>query len=453
MSSVRSSTDTPVSTDCWALAAIPETRFAKLADGAQVAYQAVGKGPLDIIVARLPVFPVDLMWDEPHLARFLERLSTFSRHIWFDPRGIGASDGIAEPESRLVESAVEDMVAVLDDLSCERAAVLGLGVSSAMLFAATHPERTSALVISDVWARARRAEDYPYGVSDEELSRVPVGDLLWHYSPSLAADERFRLWASRAWRLAAKPADHPWRRGATLDMDVRPALPAISAPTLAVIKPARRTAAGCRWAAEQIAGARIVEVPGEDMLFAAGDPAPVLDAIEEFLTGRLPLPDADRVLATVLFTDVVGSTAQAARLGDRRWKEVLAEHDRAVGAELERFRGRRVKSTGDGVLATFDGPGRAIRCACAIRDAVRVLGIGVRAGLHTGEIELRGDEDVAGVAVHIGARVSALAGAGEVLVSSTVKDLVTGSGIEFEDLGERELKGVPGTWHIYAVNA
>jgi class 3 adenylate cyclase len=437
------------------VAAIPETRFAKLADGAQVAYQAVGDGPIDIIVARMPNFPVDLMWDEPHLARFLERLSTFSRHIWFDPRGIGASDGIALPEARIPESAVEDMVAVLDDLGCERAAVLGLLVSSAMLFAATHPERTNALVIADVQARARRAEDYPYGVWDEgELSRVSDEDaLFWRHSPSLAADERFRLWASRAWRLAAKPADHPWRRAAILDMDVRAALPAISAPTLAVIKPARRTAAGCRWAAEQIAGARIVEVPGEDLLFFAGDPAPVLDAIEEFLTGRLPLPDADRVLATVLFTDVVGSTEQAARLGDRRWKEVLAEHDRAVGAELERFRGRRVKSTGDGVLATFDGPGRAIRCSCAIRDAVRVLGIGVRAGLHTGEIELRGDEDVAGVAVHIGARVSALAGAGEVLVSSTVKDLVTGSGIEFEDRGERELKGVPGTWHLYAVNA
>jgi class 3 adenylate cyclase len=435
------------------VAALPETRFAKLADGAQVAYQAVGDGPIDIIVARTPTFPVDLMWDEPHLARFLERLSTFSRHIWFDPRGIGASDGIAQPEARLLESAVEDMVAVLDDLGCERAAVLGLGVSSAMLFAAAHPQRTAALVLADVVARVRRAEDYPYGVSDEELSRILDADPLLYPAPSLAADERFRLWASRAWRLAARPEDHPWRRAATLDMDVRAALPAISAPTLAVIKPAMRGAAGCRWAAEQVAGARIVEVPGEDRLFFAGDPAPVLDAIEEFLTGRLPLPDADRVLATVLFTDVVGSTAQAARLGDRRWKEVLAEHDRAVGAELERFRGRRVKSTGDGVLATFDGPGRAIRCACAIRDAVRVLGIGVRAGLHTGEIELRGDEDVAGVAVHIGARVSALAGAGEVLVSSTVKDLVAGSGIGFEDRGEHELRGVPDRWHLYSVNA
>jgi class 3 adenylate cyclase len=234
-------------------------------------------------------------------------------------------------------------------------------------------------------------------------------------------------------------------------MDVRAALPAISAPTLAVIKPALRGAPGCRWAAEQVAGARIVDVPGEDRLFFAGDQAPVLDAIEEFLTGRLPLPDPDRVLATVLFTDVVGSTAQAARLGDRRWKEVLAEHDRAVGAELERFRGRRVKSTGDGVLATFDGPGRAIRCACAVRDAVRSLGIEIRAGLHAGEIELRGD-DVAGVAVHIGARVSALAGAGEVLVSSTVRDLVAGSGIEFTDRGQHELKGVHGNWHLYSTN-
>ena len=210
--------------------------------------------------------------------------------------------------------------------------------------------------------------------------------------------------------------------------------------------------AGCRWTAEQIAGARIVEVPGEDQHFFAGDPTPMLDAIEEFLTGRLPAHDADRVLATVLYTDIVGSTEHATRVGDRRWKELLTTHDALLRSEIERLRGRMVKSTGDGVLATFDGPGRAIRCACAVRDAVRSLGIEIRAGLHTGEIELRGD-DVAGVAVHIGARVSALAGAGEVLVSRTVTDLVSGSGIEFEDRGQHTLKGVPGTWHLYSVVA
>jgi class 3 adenylate cyclase len=431
------------------VADIPETRFAKLATGAQVAYQAVGDGPVDIIVARSTMFPVELMWDEPHLARFLERLSTFSRHIWFDPRGFGASDGIAQSDGRLGESIVEDMVAVLDDLRCERAAVLGLSVPIPLLFAATHPERTTALVIADVWARIRRGEDFPYGFSDEEISRFGDEDFLWSRSPSLAADEPYRRWATRAFHLAAPPADRAWRNRFIFDADVRPALPAITVPTLAVINP-RPMSAGCRWTAEQIAGARIVEVPGEDWHFFAGDPTPMLDAIEEFLTGRLPLADADRVLATVLFTDLVGSTAEVARLGDRRWKEVLAEHDRVVGAELERFRGRLVKTTGDGVLATFDGPGRAIRAGCAIRDALRRLGIEARAGLHSGEVELRGD-DVGGIAVHIAARVATAASAGEVLVSRTVVDLVAGSGIRFEDRGEHELKGVPGTWRLFSV--
>jgi class 3 adenylate cyclase len=241
-----------------------------------------------------------------------------------------------------------------------------------------------------------------------------------------------------------------WRNEAAVAVDMRPALGSVQAPTLFVFRQGLRRAALARDAAQHVRGAKVVELPGEDFLFFVGDSGPMLDAIEEFLTGNLPAHHTDRVLATVLYTDIVGSTQFIAQVGDRRWKELLAAHDLLVQAEIERYRGRKVKSTGDGALATFDGPGRAIRCACAIKDAVRSLGIEVRAGLHSGEIELRGD-DVAGMAVHIGARVAALAGPGEVLVSSTVKDLVAGSGIDFEDLGEHELKGVPGSWKIYAV--
>jgi class 3 adenylate cyclase len=233
-------------------------------------------------------------------------------------------------------------------------------------------------------------------------------------------------------------------------MDMRPALPSVQAPTLFLHRQGLRTAAQTRDDAQHIMGAKVVELPGEDRLFFVGDTGPMLDAIEEFLTGQLPVRHSDRVLATVLFTDIVGSTEHAAQVGDRRWRDLLATHDALLAAEVERFRGRVVKSTGDGALATFDGPGRAIRCSCAIRDSARTLGVDLRAGLHTGEIEMIGD-DVAGIAVHIGARVSALAGSGEVLVSSTVKDLVAGSGINFIERGEHELKGVPGAWRLFAV--
>jgi class 3 adenylate cyclase len=266
----------------------------------------------------------------------------------------------------------------------------------------------------------------------------------------MAGDARLRRWLARSQRLVNTADEMSWRAEAAWAVDLRPALGSVQAPTLFLYRQGLRNAALIPDDAQHIKGAKVVELPGHDFLFFAGDSGPMLDAIEEFLTGHLPAHHSDRVLATVLYTDIVGSTEYMAQVGDRRWKELLAAHDALVQAEVERFRGRMVKSTGDGVLATFDGPGRAIRCACAIRDAVRSLGVDVRAGLHSGEIELRGD-DVAGMAVHIGARVSALAGAGEVFVSSTVKDLVAGSGIGFEDRGEHELKGVPGSWKIYAV--
>jgi class 3 adenylate cyclase len=350
------------------------------------------------------------------------------------------------------------MLGLVDHLGLEQVAVLGLNGPPAFFFAASHPERTKALVLYDTPARLRWAEDYPEGrpakFIERGLTRMRrnwgTGIALDIRAPSLAGDARLRRWLARGERLVATPDEMEWRTRAAFEDDLRAILPTIGVPTLVLCRQETPIAPLARYVGQHIPGAKLVELPGEDDLFFAGDTTPLLDEIEEFLTGSLPAHRSDRLLATVLFTDVVGSTERAARFGDRRWRELLTTHDDLVRSELERFRGRAVKSTGDGVLATFDGPGRAIRCACAIRDSVRSLGIDVRAGLHTGEIEDIG-HDIAGVAVHIGARVSALAGASEVLVSSTVRDLVSGSGIEFEDRGDHHLKGVPGTWHVYAV--
>jgi class 3 adenylate cyclase len=436
---------------------VPETRYADTAVG-RIAYQVVGDGPPDLLVVPPLHFPVDLMWDEPTLARFLDRLSSFSCSIWFDGRGRGASDPLPHVEDRMAEALADDMLALLDYLGCEQVAVLGFGAPWAILFAASHPERTKALILHNTAARFVEADDYPEGATAEVMDRLASGSRRgWGADPSLGVaapilegDERLRRWVARAQRLTCTPDEAAWRFQAFAQIDLRAVLPSVQLPTLVFHGGLSPIAAASRYVAEHIAGARYVELGGEDHLFFVGDTGAMLDAIEEFLTGQLPAHQSDRVLATVLYTDIVASTEHLAQVGDRRWKDVLATHDALVGAEVERFRGRMVKSTGDGVLATFDGPGRAIRCAFSIRDSVRSLGVDMRAGLHTGEIELRGD-DVAGMAVHIGARVSALAGAGEVLVSSTVKDLVAGSGIDFEDRGEHELKGVPGSWKIYAV--
>jgi class 3 adenylate cyclase len=441
---------------------IPETRFADTAVG-RIAYQIVGGGSPNLLVVLPLLFPIDLMWDEPTLARFLERLAAFSCSIWFDSRGRGASDPLPHADERLAETLVDDMLALLDCLGLSDVAVLGIAAPTAILFATSHPERTAALALWNTRPRFLRADDYPDSTSAGRLEELQsrffeawgTGGHLGFVAPSLAHDARLRRWLGRCERLLCTAGEASWRVHAALQTDVRPALAAVQVPTLVMWRRGFVFAEQCRYVADHIRGARSVELPGEggDLdhnLFFTGDTGPMLDAIEEFLTGQLPAHRSDRVLATVLFTDIVGSTEHAARMGDRRWRELLATHDALLGAEVERFRGRMVKSTGDGLLATFDGPGRSIRCACAIRDAVRALGIDIRAGLHTGEVELRGD-DVAGMAVHIGARVSALAGAGEVLVSSTVKDLVAGSGIEFEDRGEHELRGVPGSWKLYAV--
>jgi class 3 adenylate cyclase len=440
------------SADCLTVAEVPETRFAET-PGGRIAYQVVGDGPIDVLVTHAPMFPIDLMWDEPGLVRFLDRLSSFSRHVWFDPRGRGASDPLPHVEERFAEAIADDMLALVDHLGWEQVALVG-DMNPQILFAASHPERTKALVLINAGARLAaglrdRSQASPAELLDRVRRHWGTGETLEVYAPSAAGDARLRRWLGRSQRLLCTADEMLWRSEAALAVDMRPALGSVQAPTLFVYRQGLRTAALDRDDA-RLRGAKVVELPGQDFLFFVGDSGPMLDAIEEFLTGQLPAHHSDRVLATVLFTDIVSSTEFMAQVGDRRWKEFLATHDALAEAEVERFRGQKVKSTGDGVLATFDGPGRAIRCACAIRDGVRSLGIDVRAGLHSGEIEPRGD-DIAGMAVHIGARVSALAGVGEVLVSSTVKDLVAGSGIDFEDRGEHELKGVPGSWKIYAV--
>jgi class 3 adenylate cyclase len=349
------------------------------------------------------------------------------------------------------------MVAVVDHLGCDQVALLGLSQSAGVLFAATHPARTRALVLADASVRFRWADDYSAGWSegeiDERIEGVRQGDLLGRpeiMAPSLSEDMAFRRWFNRAGRLNTSPGDRVWRVESAFKMDLRGALGALRVPTLVITHRDRPGAGQSQYIATHIDGAKSVELPGADRLPFASDSVAVLDTVEEFLTGRLPLVQLDRVLATILFTDIVNSTGQAASLGDRRWRELLDRHDAVVGREVERFRGRRVKSTGDGVLATFDGPGRAIRCACAIRDGVHALGLEIRAGLHSGEIELHRD-DVSGIAVHIGQRVAALARPNEVLVSRTVADLLAGSDLVFRDQGEHELKGVTGSWRLFQV--
>ena len=436
-----------------------ECGYASVEGGGRVAYQVVGDGPLDVMVIRPPFFPVDMMWDEPRVVRFLDRLSSFFRHVWFDGRGTGASDWISHADGRLVESHVDDMVAVLDALGWERAAIIGLGIPVGAVFAATHPDRATALVMADAPVRLRRGDDYPVGWPDTECDRriaaardgEPTGTLDM-MAPSLRDDAEFRWWYERASRLHSRPADRVLRIETALNGDLRDVLGALRVPTLVIIRSGRTTAGMSRYVADHIEGATRMEVPGGDALPFSSDSVEVLDRVEEFLTGRLPEVQHDRVLATVLFTDIVDSTRHVASLRDRDWRELLSRHDALVIREVARCRGRVVKSTGDGVLATFDGPARAIRCACAIRDEVHPLGLEIRAGLHCGEIELQ-DRDVSGVAVHIGQRVCAHADANQVLVSRTVADLLAGSDLVFRDQGEHELKGVPGPWHLFEVIA
>jgi class 3 adenylate cyclase len=359
---------------------------------------------------------------------------------------------------------MDDMRAVMDEVGVKRAAVLGHseGGSMCALFAATYPERTQALVMVGSAARTRWAPDYPLGATDdviEELERSildgwgveVIRSLLGQLAPSIADDEELVQAHTRAALRAASPAAAAALTRMSAMIDIRHVLPAIRVPTLVLHRANEVLAAASRYVGERIPGARIVELPGSDHMPWLGDQDAALDEIEEFLTGVRPHPALDRVLATVLFTDIVGSTELAADLGDRRWRDLLDQHNALVRRELHRFRGRELSTAGDGFLATFDGPARAVACAVSVRNRARALGLQIRFGLHTGELELAGSE-IRGIAVHTGARVAGKAGPGEVLASSTVKDLVAGSGLEFEDRGSHELKGVPGEWRLYAVS-
>jgi class 3 adenylate cyclase/pimeloyl-ACP methyl ester carboxylesterase len=439
----------------------PETRYAKTGD-LHIAYQVIGDGPVDIVFVPEFWHTIEVQWDQPELAAFLERLASFGRLISFDQRGSGLSDPVSLEELPSVEQWMDDVRVVMDDVGSKSAVLMAIGGGGtmSMLFAATHPERASGLVLVNSFARLSRAQDYPAGrgpeIEDEVRNVMRAGwgrgvflDLV---APSRVGDEEFRQWWARYQRLGSSPGTIMAIRRTLAQIDVREVLPSISAPTLilhradnAWVRPEHS-----RYLAEHIAGARYVELPGSDYFVFLGDSERVLGEIESFVSGVAGPPESDRLLATVLFTDIVGSTALAAEVGDRRWRETLDAQRQLVRRELERYEGREIDTAGDGFLATFDGPARAVRCACVLRDAVRELGIEIRAGVHTGEVEML-DGGLAGVAVHIGQRVLAEASPSEVLVSSTVKDLAVGSGLEFEDRGQHALKGVPEEWRLYAV--
>jgi class 3 adenylate cyclase len=438
---------------------VPETQYAQSGE-LSIAYQTVGDGPVDLLYVPGFVSNVELMWEVPHTRRLLERLSSIGRLVFFDKRGTGCSDRTLGTGS--AEDRMDDLRAVADAAGIDSAVVIGLseGGPLAVLFAASFPERVRSLVLWGTFARALWAPDYEGGVP-EELVDAFIEDVRakWGTGHALepflsGTDDEAVALRARFERQTASPGAAATILRHNVQMDVRHALGSVRVPTLVVHRtgdPIVSVAAG-RYLAAHIRGAELVELPGDFHVGGRpGEDDDVCDAIEEFVTGA-PVhhdDDVDRVLMTVLFTDIVDSTARASELGDKAWRSLLEQHDTAASGAVEAQRGVVVKRTGDGLLATFDGPGRGVRAARAIGDAVRPLGIEVRAGLHTGEVERRGD-DVAGIGVHIGARVGALAGPGEVLVTSTVKDLVIGSGLEFDDRGPRELKGVPGEWHLWA---
>jgi len=441
---------------------VPETRYAK-SGNVNIAYQVVGDGPFDLIHVPPFVSNLELQWEDPTERRYFERLASFSRLIMFDKRGTGLSDRVAVAT---LEERMDDLRAVMDAVGSQRAAIYGgsEGGALSVVFAATYPDRVSALVLYGAYPRMTWAPDYPDGIPneiwdeglrhlEEHWGRGLEGGLpLWALTPGRADDPVFRRAHGRWERLSASPGAAVAIQNMIREIDIRDLLPTIRVPTLVVYRTADLThAAGSRYLGAHLHGAKVVELPGDEYFPYLGDQDAILDEIEEFLTGVRPAHVPDRALATVLFTDIVSSTQRADALGDDEWTRVLDQHDILAADEVDRHRGRRIKTTGDGMLATFDGPARAVRCAQTICKAVESLGIEVRAGLHTGEIELRGD-DIGGIAVHIGQRVSALAGPGETLVSSTVKDLVAGSGITFADRGAHVLKGVPDEWRVFVAN-
>jgi class 3 adenylate cyclase len=437
----------------------PETRYAWLGRD-RIAYQVLGQGPPDLVMTGASLGHLDVAWEEPGLALFLRSLASFSRLILFNRRGEGASDPLPLDPLPAWESYAEELAAVLDQVGSERAAILAELDAAAIFFAGTRPERTSALVLVHTSARYVASRDYPIGIPAEAAEALLAEfDQLWgteamaaKFVPSRAGDARFGRWFAKVQRTSVSPRAAQRFVRAMVEVDVRPILPLVQAPTLILHRrdvqspPVEQG----RYLAEHIPGARLVELPGADATLVWETPELALDLIQQFLTGAGRTAEPNRVLATVLFTDIVASTERASRLGDRRWRELLNVHDELARRLVEEFGGRLVKTTGDGLLATFDGPGRGIRCAAALRDELRGIGVQIRAGLHTGEVELR-DGDVGGIAVHIAARVMAAARPGEILASGTVRDLIVGSDIVLDDRGTQRLRGVEGTWQLFGV--
>jgi pimeloyl-ACP methyl ester carboxylesterase len=433
---------------------LPDTRYARSGD-LRIAYQVVGEGSLDLVFVPGFISNVDLAWDDPVLAGFLRRLAAFSRLIMFDKRGTGLSDRTGDLPS--LEVRMDDVRAVMDAAGSKRAALFGIseGGALSMLFAATYPERTQALALFGTYAH--------YGtwvIPPDKLEAALVRmDSLWGtgemvnvFGPSRAADPQFKTWWARFERLGGSPSAAVHLTRMNSEIDIRPILPSIRVPTLIMHRPgdARVNPDAARYLAQHIPGSTYVEVPGQDHLLWCGDVDRIADEIEEFLTGTRPEVEVDRVLATILFTDIVDSTKRASTLGDQAWRALRDRHDAIVRRELARFRGREIESTGDGFLATFDGPARAVRCGEAIVEAVKTLGLEVRVGLHTGEIEIMADDDIRGIAVHIASRVLGLAGANEVLVTGTLRDLVAGSNLTFADRGLHALKGLPEQMRLFS---
>jgi class 3 adenylate cyclase len=447
----------------------PETHYTRAADGTNLAYQVSGDGPLDLVFMHGAPIPIDLLTEDPGIVRVRRRLDTFSRNLWFDPRGMGASEG--DPRDFLAGDIFDaDLTALLDAIGLEQAAILGGGVHgpAAIHFAVNHPQRLSALVLINSYAHFVREDDYPWGFDRQDLDRrvaaireswgkdeslserglMPLEIL----APSRVADERFRAWLARSGRFSGGPDQVAARGRASYEADVRALLSSVSVPTLVLHREGNRliSLGAGRYLAEHIPNAKFVVLPGDDHLFFVGDTDAWVDEIEEFLTGARSGAEGDVLTMTVLFTDIVASTEHQSRVGPREWSRLTDHHDAMVRSALSRHRGHEVKTTGDGFIATFDATGRALRCAADILTGAKDIGLDLRAGVHTGDVEVRGD-DIAGLAVTVAKRICDLAGPGQVLVSETVRINMVGAGMEFHDQGEHQLKGVPGTWRLSSI--
>ena len=451
----------------------PQTHYAS-SGGLQIAYQAFGEGP-ELVWVPGWVSQLDLYWENPSLAHFLRRLATFACVIVFDRRGIGLSDRVERDRVLTLEERMDDIRAVLDDLGVGRATVMGQGYSTplAILFAATYPDRTSSLVLYSPAAKGGlRTDDYPWGSTPEEHeawlehssrswgTTEFAAEWLERLAPSMAGDDGAVEWTARVLRAAGSPSASRSLTEMNAAMDVRDVLPHVNVPTLVLVRGGRiphgatdvDASPESRWIADRLPNATLVTLPGIDYLPWVGEADPLIDEVATFVTGSRPVPELSRMLVTVLFTDVVGSTTQLAEVGDSRWRELLERHNDSVRRVLIRYRGQEIDRAGDGFLATFDGPARAVRAAQDIVTELTQLGLDVRCGLHTGEVEV-GGEGISGIAVHIGARVAASAEAGEIVVTRTVKDLTAGAGLLFRERGTRELRGVPGEWELYTVES